>query len=739
VALTVVLWSIAGRRLAPFWGFVGLGFAMLGLADSAYLVEVERGSWTPGGLSGWPPLLGTVLLAHAAWAARPAPRPPEPGASAHTVLPVGSALAAVTLMAYGAIASLEPIAAALATLALLAVVARFALTLTSLTRRSDDLTAQATTDPLTGLANHRKLHERLAAETARVRRGGGVLSVVTIDIDHFKLVNDTYGHAEGDLALQSIARALSAECRPYDLVARVGGEEFVLVLPEVDADEATAIAERCRLALGRIRIQGAAVSCSAGVASLPRHGRDGHRLLELADGALYWAKRSGRAQVRCYDARSVVLLSSADQQEQVRRVLADPEALTPVFQPIVELATGRIGGYEALTRFLRAEPLRAPDEWFAQARRCGLGAALEARAIEVALAVPGRPAGVFLSLNVSPGGLVSPEVAAVLPEDLTDIVIELTEDELFDSNQALDGALADLRARGARIAVDDAGAGYAGLQQVIRVKPEILKLDRSLIRGIHADRSRSALMEALSRFAVSTGAAVCGEGIEELEELRTLVRFDVTYGQGYALARPGPAWPGIDTAVAAEVAAEERWGMRLATRPRGEDAPGTLGELASALVGVSSSGDLARAVGLIEGITHADDVVVSVVHHDERCVETLGEHDWMTAGERFSFDEYPTTERVVVHQVMGQIVRGDPAADPAELRVLAQGGYGTMLMAPVVFRSRTVGLLELYRRPARAWSAAEIDQVGALAHQLGPAFALPVEHAAVVAEPAAGA
>ena len=130
---------------------------------------------------------------------------------------------------------------------------------------------------------------------------------------------------------------------------------------------------------------------------------------------------------------------------------------------------------------------------------------------------------------------------AVLPDDLTGIVIELTEHELFGAEGELEAELAALRARGARVALDDAGAGYAGLQQIIRIAPDILKLDRALVHGAHADSSRQALLEALIGFASSTGAAICAEGVEDLDDVRTLVALDVTYAQGYGLARPAPA------------------------------------------------------------------------------------------------------------------------------------------------------------------------------------------------------
>jgi EAL domain-containing protein (putative c-di-GMP-specific phosphodiesterase class I) len=494
------------------------------------------------------------------------------------------------------------------------------------------------------------------------------------------------------------------------------------VLPGADGEEALAVAERCRVALLALEVHGVPVSCSAGVASFPADDRDGHRLLELADGALYHAKQAGRSQVRRYDAREVILLSSSEQRAQIRGLLSRPEALTPVFQPVVELTTGRIAGYEALTRFLDVEPVRPPDVWFAQARRCGLGPALEARAIERALAVPGRPEGTFLTLNVSPAALLSPEVEAVLPAGLGDIVVELTEDALFSCDEGLELALARLRSRGARIAVDDAGAGYSGLQQLVRVKPEIVKLDRSLIEGLQRDGAKLALLEALAKFAVTTGAAVCAEGVEEVDELFALARFDVAYAQGYAFGHPGPGWPPVVAEVARAATSEERWGMRLA-RPALSGAGSIgLGDVTEALARVRSSEDLRCATELIKRLAHAEDVAVSRVLPGGRAVQTLSEHDWGVDGEIYRLAEYPTTARVITEQVLGQVVAGDPAADPAELRLLETNGFSAVLLAPVVTRAETVGLLELYRTTGRPWTTTEIDQARTLAHHLGSAL-----------------
>ena len=170
-------------------------------------------------------------------------------------------------------------------------------------------------------------------------------------------------------------------------------------------------------------------------------------------------------------------------------------------------------------------------------------------------------------------------------------MIEITEHELFSTDSALDRELGELRERGARIALDDAGNGYAGLQQIIRVAPDILKLDRSLVDGVHDDPHRFALLEALISFASTTRAAVCAEGVETLEDLAVLAGMDVTYAQGWALARPDAPWAVLSPHAVAAASAEVRIGMRIAREPQHDDAP-TLGDLIARLTTVSSIDDI---------------------------------------------------------------------------------------------------------------------------------------------------
>ena len=301
-------------------------------------------------------------------------------------------------------------------------------------------------------------------------------------------------------------------------------------------------------------------------------------------------------------------------------------------------------------------------------------------------------------------------------------MIELTEHEAFDEDGALELALTALRARGARIALDDAGAGYAGLQQLIRVRPDIVKVDRSLVAGIHEDASKLALLEALAHFATTTGAAVCAEGVEELSELRALARVDVTYAQGYALARPGPAWPVIPAAVAAEVASADHHGMRLAGVPV-VGAAASLAEMTDVLARARTLEELNRALHGVTLQLGADEAAMSRVDAAAGCLVTVSNHTWTHEGERFALADYPTTAHVIAEQAIGQVIAGDPASDPAELAVLETAGMRAVLLMPLVHDGTTIALLEVYRRSPQAWTNTQVDLARMLANHIAPSLA----------------
>ncbi|MFL6029658.1 MAG: diguanylate cyclase domain-containing protein [Gaiellaceae bacterium] len=395
-------------------------------------------------------------------------------------------------------------------------------------REQVELRDLAETDTLTGLINHRGFQQALRGELRRAGTRGDPVALVALDIDDFKAVNERHGHPFGDGVLQGVSAQLQKSVRRGDIAARTGGEEFALILPGTDAEAAQEIAERVRTEVARLSPAGSELSCSAGVAVFPVDADSAGALVQLAEGALYWAKRSGKSRTRRFDPDHVRLSGDAPQRSEIERILSE-RAIEPLYQPVASLTTGRLIGYEALARFPDA-PERPPSTWFAQANACGLGPELEAAAIQAALEPIGRPPETHIAVNVSPSALSTDAVKDVLPADLSDVIIELTEHEVYVGDSLLANSLAQLRERGARIAIDDAGAGYAGLKQVMWVRPDIVKLDLELTRAIHSDPVRMALVESLVRFARRVGATVCAEGIESHDDIEVLSNLDVPCG-----------------------------------------------------------------------------------------------------------------------------------------------------------------------------------------------------------------
>jgi EAL domain-containing protein (putative c-di-GMP-specific phosphodiesterase class I) len=237
-------------------------------------------------------------------------------------------------------------------------------------------------------------------------------------------------------------------------------------------------------------------------------------------------------------------------RQEIGRFVAG-EAVTTVFQPIVDLRTGETLGMEALSRF-HSLPLRPPYEWFAEAAELELGVPLELATMRRALARVGDlPDGAYLSLNCSHRAAMSGELLDAFGVDAHRIVVEITEHEAVEDYERLTSALERLRAAGVRVAIDDAGAGFASLRHTLRLRPDIVKIDIGIVRDVDRDRGKRALASALARFAGEMGMAVVAEGIESQAELDTLLELDVVMGQGFHLAEPGPIGEGEATAPAA--------------------------------------------------------------------------------------------------------------------------------------------------------------------------------------------
>jgi diguanylate cyclase (GGDEF)-like protein len=586
-------------------------------------------------------------------------------------------------------------------------------------RQQTELRDLAETDTLTGLINHRGFQQTLRRElhTAAVR--GTSVAVVALDLDDFKAINEQHGHPFGDGVLEGVAAQLRKSVRGGDIAARTGGEEFALILPGTGAEVAQEIAERVRTAIARLSPAGSELSCSAGVSVYPVDADNAGSLLQLAEGALYWAKRSGKSRTRRFDPDHVRLSGDAPQRSEIERILEE-RAIEPLYQPVASLTTGRLIGYEALARFPDA-PDRPPSTWFAQANACGLGPELEAAAIRTALEPVGRPPGTHLAVNVSPSALSTDAVKSILPDDLSEVVIELTEHEVYVGDSLLANSLAQLRERGARIAIDDAGAGYAGLKQVMWVRPDIVKLDLELTRAIHSDPVRMALVESLVRFARRVGATVCAEGIENHDDIEVLANLDVPCGQGYAIGRPAPPWSRV--APPAAETCRNALAQALISTPGGDTPTISAGDrrlehLSARLANARSRADLNSALDLIAGELHADKVSLSQWHPDMGVVETLAESGEQPEEELFSVEEFPTTGRVLERQESAQVLVSDPRADHPEVELMFSLGYRTLLIAPVIQHGDTLGIVEAMCHEERPWTRTEMNRARIIANQL---------------------
>jgi diguanylate cyclase (GGDEF)-like protein len=407
-------------------------------------------------------------------------------------------------------------------------------------RELERLRTAALRDGLTGLPNHRCFHEDVREAIAESRG----IHLLVIDVDNLKETNDVHGHKAGDELLVKIGTALDQVGAAHAAAAyRLGGDEFALL---VDAgDDSDRVAVEIHAACGRSAAPQPAATVA--VASWEEE-LTAEELIRRADVALTTAKVD-RAPSRHYSVHLESGPTQADiERAQLLAVIDTPGAITPVFQPIFDLRSQEIVGYEALSRF-PAEVGHTPQEWFDLARKHGLAVELEAAAVRAALEVPGRPVGASLSLNLSPEALLSGRDRLNLPEDLSTITIEVTENALVTEGPELEVALQDLRARGARIAVDDAGAGYAGFAQLVRVRPDVVKLDRSLVESVNVQPTKAAVIKAFVGFAQDTGALICAEGIETAGELRVVRLLGSATGQGFLLGRPDVDWMPAQPAV----------------------------------------------------------------------------------------------------------------------------------------------------------------------------------------------
>ncbi|HEY3237927.1 MAG TPA: bifunctional diguanylate cyclase/phosphodiesterase [Acidimicrobiia bacterium] len=429
------------------------------------------------------------------------------------------------------------------------------------------LARQANHDSLTGLANRAAFRARLEAALARPERRGGTHVVLFVDLDDFKDVNDTLGHAAGDELLCVVAARLHDVVRPGDLVARLGGDEFALLLDGVpDPAVALGVAERAVAALAApVEISGTWVHVGASVGFAMRHDdSDPDSRMRQADVAMYSAKGRGKNQVERFDA---ALHDAVVEHHALKADVADAARrgeLVVDYQPIVDLTTGKFTGVEALVRWQHpTRGLLPPSAFIDLAEETGAIVGIGSWVLETAARqlrswqrrydLP----ELSLSVNVSVCQLDDPgyadHVGDVLRRtglDPTSLILEVTESVLADPAGAAAGSLERLRQRGVQVALDDFGTGYSSLTYLKRIPVDILKIDQSFVAGLGTDHHDTAIVRNVIELAHALGLDVVAEGIEEPDQLARLRALGCRTGQGFLLSRPVPA-AAIDRLLAA--------------------------------------------------------------------------------------------------------------------------------------------------------------------------------------------
>jgi diguanylate cyclase (GGDEF)-like protein len=419
------------------------------------------------------------------------------------------------------------------------------------------LEIQATHDALTGLPNRSLLQRRLEEETQVAHESNVPAALLLLDIDRFKEVNDTLGHAVGDLLLQKIGPRLKSRLRPTDLIARLGGDEFAIVLPATDASGAIDTARSLLSALDApllVNDHAFSIGGSIGIALTPEHGFDVTTLLRYADVAMYVAKRSqsGHAEyspeVDQHSPRKLALMS------ELRQAIGD-DGLLIHYQPKVSFSLGRMVGVEALVRWPHPEHgLIPPDDFIPLAERTGLIGPLTRWVLERAVRQcrdwEQHGLLVNVAVNLSTSTLYDPKLLSTVTDLLqaygvspSQLTLEITESMLLDEPERAHVVLAHLRELGVSIAIDDFGTGYSSLAYLKRLPIDEVKIDKAFVFGLgeDADPADAAIVRAVVAMARPLQCEVVAEGVESAETWAFLQELGCDLAQGYYFSPPLPA------------------------------------------------------------------------------------------------------------------------------------------------------------------------------------------------------
>lgn len=580
IALLVLCILVLARSTThrlPLAGIAG-GLALMALADSGFAYATAKGTYATGSLIdlGWFfafALLGLAPLARGATTSHTRIQPVAVAGGLLPYIPLAGALAFIGYR-YLAGYQLTDTEAALTVALGVLVLGRQFLTVrdnqklaSALAGREAELRHQAFHDGLTGLANRALYVDRVAHALELHRRDRRSLAICYVDLDGFKAVNDTRGHAAGDELLRQIADRFRAVTTEADTLARLGGDEFALLLE--GQQDSLAVGRELLACLNRPFLVGGhqlSVLASVGVASVEglQETPTVDELLRRADVAMYSVKRRGKADVQVYTPG--LKLDDLDEVElgmALSQALRDRE-VTVLFQPIVDLASGQMHTLEALARWAPGGHPVPPDEFVRVAERCGLVDELFEVMLELTCAQLARwtplPGGstVRAAVNLNPRQLSSPDLVSLVVAGLSRhgltgrrLVLEITESEGLTDTPEIHATCSELRELGVRLAVDDFGVGLSSLARLRDLPIDEIKIDRSFVRGVDQDSGARRFVRGVLALASETGLVVIAEGVERVSERNALTQLGCHRAQGYLFSRPVPP-EAIDALLAAK-------------------------------------------------------------------------------------------------------------------------------------------------------------------------------------------
>ncbi len=424
----------------------------------------------------------------------------------------------------------------------------------------EELSRLANQDPLTGVANRSVFQQFLDSNLSRARRNNEILSVLFLDLDHFKRINDRFGHDVGDQLLISVTELLQSCVRDSDLLARLGGDEFAIVLCNLkSASDSRTVVEKIFNAFEPLLVLSGAeinVQTSIGIATYPQSGSNGEELIKAADTAMYQAKATGRNNYQFFQPElQRKAIERSRLESDLRGALARDEFICH-FQPQVDAHTGAVLGVETLLRWHHKERgMVPPDEFIEATERNGLIVPIGEWVIEQSClkGVEWRDAGLLddsfrIAVNVSVHQLMKGELVATVERVLQStgfsadqLELEITESMVIDDPERVVGILQSLRDLGVTIAMDDFGTGYSSLSQLTRLPISQLKIDQAFVRDIGIDKNDEEIVTATVKLAHSLGLEVTAEGVETEEQADFLKALDCERLQGYYFSKPLPS------------------------------------------------------------------------------------------------------------------------------------------------------------------------------------------------------